>query len=396
MCENHKRIAIISEGHSESTLPLVNALFKKGCEVDYYVIARSSNVSVDAAPIRLSSIRLGVNLIDNEQLGTLIGYFSADKVRVFVVRLARPYLSVPVVRYALKFTNFFIVKFFGLYLNKQKYDLVNIATRYNTSDVEYLASIVRPKMVFSLHEVCNHLSPDYDAPTTLLKQILKNRLDIVLHSQKSYDDILKYKLFDKESLHIIHFGKFETYSLFKPAPIKDLPKKYILFLGVINEYKGIEIMYDLVRAYPEDYKDVQFVIAGKGYVPIIDKMKEDNHFTIINRYISNEELAYLFEKSFFVICPYKSISQSGIPQTAFVFNKPILSSNIESFKEIINAPRFGLYVETANIEEWNKCVQRLWRTNEVESMTRNLEQFETVLPLFSWNNIADMYLEFVK
>lgn len=396
MCENHKRIAIISEGHSESTLPLVNALLNKGCEVDYYVIARSSYVSVDAAPICLSSIRLGVNLIDNEQLGALNDYFSADKVRVLVVRLARPYLSVPVVRTALKFVNFFIVKYFGVYLNKQKYDLVNISTRYNTSDVEYLASIVKPKMVFSLHEVCNHLYPNYDTPTSLLKQIKRNKLDIVLHSQKSYDDILKYNLFDKENLHIVHFGKFETYSLFKPAPIKELPKKYILFFGVINEYKGIEIMYDLIRAYPEDYKDVKIVIAGKGYVPIIDKMKEDSHFILINRYIPNEELAYLFEKSFFVICPYKSISQSGIPQTAFVFNKPILSSNIESFKEIINAPRFGLYVETANIEEWNKCVQRLWRTSEVETMTRNLEQFETVLPSFSWDIIADKYLELVK
>lgn len=70
------------------------------------------------------------------------------------------------------------------------------------------------------------------------------------------------------------------------------------------------------------------VIAGKG---IINNYKSNKDIILINRFIEDVELRYLFENSLFIVYPYLSATMSGVLSIAYYFKKRMLLSNIPFF-----------------------------------------------------------------
>lgn len=107
-------------------------------------------------------------------------------------------------------------------------------------------------------------------------------------------------------------------------------QNYILFFGSIELYKGIDL---LLEAYLDSsIKDRhKLVIAGNG--SSFDELMKDKNIIRINRFIYNEELAYLFRNSAIVIYPYRSATMSGVLSLAFYFHKRVILSDIPFFKE---------------------------------------------------------------
>ena len=120
--------------------------------------------------------------------------------------------------------------------------------------------------------------------------------------------------------------------------------KYFLFFGNVRPSKGV---FELLRASELlDNEDVRIIIAGQD---IFDNIKEYTRARNLNkavktvlRLINDDEMKYFFAKSHAALLPYTSISQSGVLQTAVSLRVPMLTSDIDYFKqEINNFPSFG-------------------------------------------------------
>lgn len=86
----------------------------------------------------------------------------------------------------------------------------------------------------------------------------------------------------------------------------DLPTKYILFLGRIRTYKGLEL---LLQAFPlVDEDNLHLVIAGEGKMP----KAWPNNVSVINRWISELEIWELIARAEVIVFPYLEASQSGL------------------------------------------------------------------------------------
>ena len=124
---------------------------------------------------------------------------------------------------------------------------------------------------------------------------------------------------------------------------------------------------------------------------ILPTLKADKNFILKNEYITNKELVHLISSSKAVVCPYLSASQSGIPQVASLFNKPIIASNVGAFPEVIKTGRNGILVEPADKEGLADAIDKIMRDKQYcdNLFSKRLGADESYL--YEWNFICNQY-----
>lgn len=159
---------------------------------------------------------------------------------------------------------------------------------------------------------------------------------------------------------------------------KDGQKNHILFFGRLSPYKGIDVLMEAIPRILTQYPDEKFVIAGKsieGYQideQVMEKYRDN--ITLINRYISNEELADLFTGAKMVLCPYKDATQSGVLVTALALDVPVIASSVGAFPEYIKENQNGLSVPTGDAPALADAVGSLLCNRQYESIAALIKE----------------------
>jgi len=385
-----KRIAFIEEAFMGSTLPLAKQFCKNGYGVDIYYL-RDFIKEPEGTYCEYTASKDRITSIPDDRLCEIREYVDGDNINIYLVRLMRPFESVPVIRNIAGCIMNRHLKQMTEFIDAKGYEFVNVISNYNTDRFTKIIPYLKSKTVLSLHEVWNHYQPS-KKPSRLLRAAIKKGIEIVVFSQNSYNDILKIEGIDREKVSVIPFGLFESYGSLKPAaPKEPLPQKYFLFYGYIVPYKGLSLIKEAVDILGERLKDYKIVLAGDGNDPVLHQVSDDNRYITIPRYISNSELAYLISKAYAVLCPYKTVSQSGIPQTAFVFNTPIIASDLKGFKEIIDKDN-GLFFKCNDAKGLAEAMLKLINDSMLRNrLSDNIKAFDVQHPSFDWNNIYSLY-----
>jgi glycosyltransferase involved in cell wall biosynthesis len=150
-------------------------------------------------------------------------------------------------------------------------------------------------------------------------------------------------------------------------------KTQILFFGRLSPYKGIDVLLEAIPQVLAKYPNEQFVIAGRsieGYeLDSASITKWGKNIVLLNRYISNEELADLFSKSKMVVCPYKDATQSGVLATALALNVPVVASNAGAFPEYINNQENGVIVPVNDSTALATAINSMLANNEYSNIS---------------------------
>lgn len=392
-----KKIAFIDTCFTGSTLPLIHQLTNIGIKVDLYEMASDHIIKEEAFTFQEIPCRKGIGDVPLHYYKHMSNYLPASLFRFRYLSLLRPFASVPILNNILRRYRTYCLKNMARKLNEENYDLVNFISQYWDDDyVPLIEELKCPKLV-SMHEVCNHYNPDFKNTPYLLSTIFKKKIPIIVFSDKSRQDILKYKDISPETVHTMHFGCFESYKYMYRDKKLNTGTDYFLFFGYMKPYKGADIFAKAIKIILKQRCDIRFVIAGKGHDKEVEKIAGHENVTFINQFIENDDLVYLLKNSYAVVCPYRTASQSGIPQTAFVFNKPIIASSIGSFKEIIGENIFGILTEPESAEKLAEAIVRLWDNKETHRrLSDNIANFENIRPEYNWRNIAQQYLNITK
>lgn len=390
-----KKIAFLADGHYGSTLPLAKYFTRLGYSVDYYIFCLGEISDREAIKITQIKTKRGAHVISKCYAPDIYEYVNSPNFRLCYISTFRPYKSIFLLRNLIDFINTVILKKIIKKINGEKYHAINLIGRNNSEILlPFINNLQCHNVATSLHEVCSHYKPDYSKPTNLLKTLFINKRTIIVHSQKSLEDILKYHEADKSYIHHINFGLFETYKTIKKEASSIINKPYMLFFGHILPYKGLNVLYDAINLLTQENSlgEVKVVVAGKGNDPILDCIRNDERFVLLNHFLTNEEIVTLIENSRFVVCPYLSVSQSGITQTVFTFSKPVIASNIGSFPKVLFDGENGLLFEAGNSEDLAKKMSRLISDeNFYVELCDNVNKYESLHPEYSWFNIVDKY-----
>lgn len=389
-----KSVAFIEEAFMGSTLPLAKQFCNDGYGVDIYYL-RDFIKEPEGTECEYTASKDRITAIPDSNLSEIRKYIGCNNINIYLVRLMRPFESVPVLRTIAGCIMNSNLRQMADFINSKHYDFVNIVANYSTDRFTKIIPYLKGNTILSLHEVWNHYKPS-PKPSRLLKAAIEKGTDIVVFSQNSYNDILKIDGIDREKVSFIPFGLFESYgSLQHIAPKESIPQKYFLFYGYMVPYKGLSLIKEAVDFLDDKLQDYKIVLAGEGNDPILQQVSSNERFVIIPRFISNNELAYLISNAYAVLCPYKSVSQSGIPQTSFVFSTPIIASDLEGFREIIDNNN-GILFKCSDSVGLADAMQKLIDDNALRNrLSDNIKAFDVNYPLFNWRNIRKMYDNFM-
>jgi len=126
--------------------------------------------------------------------------------------------------------------------------------------------------------------------------------------------------------------------------------KYILFFGIIREYKGLDLLLEAFSDPAIKELNMKLIIAGeyytdkKKYQQLIEEYQLEDHIIQVDRFIQDSEVKNYFCASDVVVQPYKSATQSGVTQIAYHFNKPMIVTDVGGLKEMCPDGKVGYVV----------------------------------------------------
>ncbi len=189
----------------------------------------------------------------------------------------------------------------------------------------------------------------------LSRYFIKSVDSFVALSESVRDDI---RLFDTKkprtfSPHPLydHFGELATREESLEHLGLDPAYRYILFFGLIRDYKGLDL---LLRAYADSRLrelNVRLLVAGEfygssdKYFELEKELGLEGLIIWKNEFVPSEEVRYCFGAADIIAQPYKTATQSGVSQIAYHFGKPMLVTNVGGLAEIVPDGKAGYVVE---------------------------------------------------
>ncbi len=148
--------------------------------------------------------------------------------------------------------------------------------------------------------------------------------------------------------------------------------QYLLFFGRIDKYKGIGGLLDAYRQAKGQV--LPLVIAGSGALSDEEKaiLNKVSNVTLINRYIGDGEMKWLFSHSVAVVLPYIEATQSGIIPIAYAYSKPVLVSDIPGLTQFVIDGETGWVCKTR--EQWVENLRGM-NVNVADEMTASVSKY---------------------
>lgn len=165
--------------------------------------------------------------------------------------------------------------------------------------------------------------------------------------------------------------------------------QYFMFFGRIDDYKGLEDIYQLACDLPNS----RFVVAGNGQHEYIKKLEQLENVDLKNRFIDDAELEGLFSGAKLVLLPYKSISQSAVQILSYSYATPVVCYDVGNLKEFIEDGKTGYLVSEGNYEGMKNIVEN-FDDQELPVLSSNAVEYFNLK--FSDQVLYEQYEAFYK
>ena len=179
----------------------------------------------------------------------------------------------------------------------------------------------------------------------------------------------------------------------------DPANRYVLFFGLIRDYKGLDLLLDawaqLRRAGRTEGR--RLIVAGEFYTarePYLNRIADNglqDEVLLHDRFIPDDDVKYYFSAADFVVQPYKTATQSGVTQIAYQFCVPMVVTAVGGLPEIVPDGRVG-YVCEPTPEGVAGAIERMYEGDTLQRFRENCVEERR---RFSWeemcSRIAELY-----
>lgn len=204
-----------------------------------------------------------------------------------------------------------------------------------------------------LHDFETHPGENWP-PNALNRHIIKHSKFLIALSNNVADKIMK--LNPKVQVSVYPHPSFD----FITSPVEsNISSSYILFVGRIRAYKGVE---NLISAFTRlEIKGKELVIAGEGKL----RVEPDSRIKFINRWLGENEIANLVDNAEVVIFPYIEASQSGILPYCVSQNKKIIVTPLPGLLDQISSYKNAFITEGFKVEDLTLALTTAIQSEEV-------------------------------
>lgn len=212
--------------------------------------------------------------------------------------------------------------------------------------------------------------------------------DSVLNDLTQFDSV-KPRVFCRHPLYD-NFGEaVERNSALQELGL-DSNNRYMLFFGLIRDYKGLDIM---LKAYADSrlrQMGVKLIVAGEfynnaeKYFELEKELGLEGEVIWHREFVPDSKVRYYFGAADIIVQPYKSATQSGVTQIAYHFEKPMIVTNVGGLAEIVPNGKAG-YVVEPDEKEIADAIVDFFGNNRQEEFREGL-LFEK--KKYAWSNMT--------
>ena len=264
-----------------------------------------------------------------------------------------------------------------------------------------LAKIFFAKICLTIHDVKSFSNK---SQFSLYSKLIYFFADIIItHNKFSADEIISNYSYLENKIQIIPHGNYipfieiEKDKNFARQKIGINENKFVLlFFGMIKSVKGLDI---LLKAMPEiikNNKEVILLIAGKPwrddfskYEEIIKDLKIEKYCKLDIKFIDHKDVSLYYASSDIVVLPYRRIYQSGVLMMSLCYKKPVIVSDLPSFKEIIVDQETGVFFSSDDSVSLAQAVSKLMSDNDLVELVRK-NAYNLMEQKFSWQRIGKL------
>lgn len=223
--------------------------------------------------------------------------------------------------------------------------------------IRYLNRNTKIFTITTIHDVEMHPTETAGKKNAFLQKLylfhrslsLKTTDAVILlsdESQKKYS--IKYSKYTNKCCVLPLGAHIPSMNESKLTEIESSNIPFYLFFGRFDKYKGIDVLLEIFEK--TEASDTKLVIAGDGLISetLLKKAMLMNNVILIKRYISDEEMVWLFKNAKAAILPYHEASQSGIIPISYFFSTPVLVSDVPGLTQFVEDRKTGYICHDVN------------------------------------------------
>ena len=292
--------------------------------------------------------------------------------------------------------NWKMLRFYALIktVSKIKPDVIHITEKHPWLLPFLFLFKKRCPIVTTIHDIKTHPGDWELFLWSFSLQTLKKYSDkLIVHGDELKTKLISEGILENKIVVIPH-GDYLFFTEYKKHDVKE--ENAVLFFGRIYKYKGVEYLIKAEPLITKHFPNIKIIIAGRGTFSKHEKLIEHKrNFEINNKFIPDEQVAELFQRSKIVVLPYIEASQSGVIPIAYAFKKPVVVTNVGSIPEIVDGGITGFIVPPRNPEALAKAIIRLLKDENLrKEMGKNA--YKKLKRDLSWDKIAEKTIEVYK
>jgi glycosyltransferase involved in cell wall biosynthesis len=323
----------------------------------------------------------------------------------------------------------------GILSNRDFVDSVS-AWKLNLSDSQGILDYYNPftliKLVREITDSTSHLilnwahpvhAPHYFIVSAFVRLFRSARIVLICHNVEPHEPFWGSQLLTKIMFHladkiVVHSRNearkaadlidrskvielfHPVFDFFKPTDSNDTQFSFrLLFFGFIRPYKGVDLLLEGFSKARRKLPQLELVIAGESFQNEsidselkfqIEQLGLSDSVTLMEKYISNEEVSVLFSNTDALVLPFRSVSQSGSLTIAFAHHKPAIVSSLEAFTDLVEEGKTGCVCDVGSAESLASAIERFY---SYTPMTDNIISLKNQL---SWTRYVKELLRAIE
>ena len=152
----------------------------------------------------------------------------------------------------------------------------------------------------------------------------------------------------------------------------------------------------MAKAFAEvqkQYPNVHLTVAGSGdFSEYEEEYAKLKNATVMNKYITDEEIAYLFSKpNTVVVMPYLDATQSGITGMAYNYDTPVIVTDTGGLREQLFDGEVGVFVKPGDADDLKEKMIRFLSEPDLYAEQKKLMQESKVK--MTWGYITKEFID---
>lgn len=256
------------------------------------------------------------------------------------------------------------------------------------------------KVISILDNVIPHEKRMFDRPFT--RWFVKPVDAFIAMSENVLNDLNQFNTYKARILspHPLydHFGGIMPRKVALQQLNLSESNKYLLFFGLIRDYKGLDILLEAMALPQLADPSIQLIIAGEFYSDptpyhqLIDRNNLSQRVHLHAGFIPDNKVALYFSAADIVVQPYKNATQSGVTQIAYHFEKPMIVSCVGGLPEMVPDGIAGRVVNPAPEAIADAILEML----PDESLSKYAQGVSNEKSKYSWEKLSESIMKIYK